>query len=312
VACPRRILIMAFDKPFKTTAFIAFCMVIALAAVFINVPAAGAADGITEVSTQFLGQVRDNNVLVPAGYTVEARIVGGGQGATVQTDSEGRYGYSTPLIVSGIEGRTVEFYVNEVLADQSGILQEAALTSLNLTIISSAPPASTTPTATGSKPPPGKYMPTSLRGTIMNDGVLVGAGLKVVAKVNGIEYASTITNAEGQYGFESLLNVEAQDGDTISFFINGTQADQTYSAEGGSMAQLNLTYKEAPEPPPTNTPVEDNSGTSQPTPSPSPASAPLDSGNNSIAQPVVIGFIVVMVLLCLGMGYMIMKRRPLN
>jgi hypothetical protein len=285
--------------------------------------AAFATDGQTPVSCQFMGVIRDDGIVVPAGYNVIAKI-NGVQKATTTTNAEGKYGYDAPFVITDIEGKTIEFWVNGKLADQSGIVQEGGFTFLNLSFMSGNPPVKTSTGPTGSKPAPGTYTPTFLRGQIMNDGVLVPAGYTLVVKINGIDYASTKTTAEGKYGFDSVFSVEAQDGDVMVFYINGNRADQTYAAEGGSMATVDLDYKDTSASLPPAPPAVPNqgsgstpttpAGSGSPIPTPKEPSSPApsasgNSGGDNTSQVIVIVFIVLMVVLCLGLVYAINKRR---
>jgi hypothetical protein len=101
-------------------------------------------------------------------------------------------------------------------------------------------------------------LPSSFYGTVKVDGANVPAGTVVSAKINGIQYASTIINLGDIY---YSLDIPGDDpdtpgtleggvqGDTIAFYIGTTKATQTGTWHSGSIVSLNLTGSTNIEPP---------------------------------------------------------------
>jgi hypothetical protein len=93
-------------------------------------------------------------------------------------------------------------------------------------------------------------MPSSFWGTVKFDGANVAAGTVVSAKINGIQFASTIINLGDIY---YSLDIPGDDpdtpgtieggvqGDTIVFYIGTIKATQTGTWKGGSIVSLDLT-----------------------------------------------------------------------
>ena len=95
---------------------------------------------------QFFGSVNYTNGAAPNGLAVEARINGSVVGSSVT--SGGNYGYNPNLLFAldndGIHaGKTVEFYVSGIKANETKTFTNGESTNLNLTILASLP---TTPT----------------------------------------------------------------------------------------------------------------------------------------------------------------------
>ncbi len=98
--------------------------------------------------------------------------------------------------------------------------------------------------------------PSSFHGTVKIDGANVAGGTVVSARINGVQYASTIvTTYLGDTVY--ALDVPGDDddvpgiqggvsGDTIVFFIGSIQATQTGTWHSGSSVTLNLTGFTAP------------------------------------------------------------------
>jgi len=95
-------------------------------------------------------------------------------------------------------------------------------------------------------------LPSGFYGSVKIDGANVPAGTVVTARINGVQYASTvITTYLGDTVFS--LNVPGDDtdspgvidggvpGDTVVFFIGSRQAQQTAAWSSGSNVALNLT-----------------------------------------------------------------------
>jgi hypothetical protein len=98
---------------------------------------------------EFKGNVTVNGSPPPPASTVSVRA-GGTQIAFTATDSQGRYGYSSPLLVSIAAGTLLEFYVNGVKAQQTATFKPGELTVLNLAV---APESTPTSPSSVSQPP---------------------------------------------------------------------------------------------------------------------------------------------------------------
>jgi len=95
---------------------------------------------------QFFGSVNYTNGVAPDGLTVEAKINGSVVGSSVTFG--GNYGYNPNLLFAldndGVHaGKTVEFYVDGVKANETAVFVNGNSSQLNLTIPASLP---TTPT----------------------------------------------------------------------------------------------------------------------------------------------------------------------
>ncbi|RLA83856.1 MAG: hypothetical protein DRG31_05660, partial [Deltaproteobacteria bacterium] len=94
--------------------------------------------------------------------------------------------------------------------------------------------------------------PEEFRGSVTVNGAPAPVGARIIAKINGVERGNfTITEA-GNYGgtgtFGERLAVagnEADVGQTITFWINGTQAAQTAVYEPGESRELDLSVSHA-------------------------------------------------------------------
>ena len=90
--------------------------------------------------------------------------------------------------------------------------------------------------------------PEEFYGNITANGAAAPAGTVIVAKIGEVEKGSFTTTEAGKYGgsgtFDPRLIVsgeEADRGKTITFWVNGSPADQTAIYEPGESKELNLT-----------------------------------------------------------------------
>ena len=122
---------------------------------------------------QFFGAVKfTDGVAVPNGMTVEAKINGSVVGSSVTAD--GNYGYNPNLLFAadnqGVNaGKTVEFYVSGVKANETAIFVNGNSSQINLTIPETLPTTPTpSPAPTGGG---GSYTPSSssIKGDINKD-----------------------------------------------------------------------------------------------------------------------------------------------
>lgn len=97
---------------------------------------------------QFFGSVNYTNGAAPNGLVVEARISGSVVGSSITAG--GNYGYNPNLLFAldndGVHaGKTVEFYVSGIKANETAVFVNGNSSQVNLTIPASLP---TTPTST--------------------------------------------------------------------------------------------------------------------------------------------------------------------
>lgn len=83
--------------------------------------------------------------------------------------------------------------------------------------------------------------PQQFYGIVTDNGTALGSGYTVVAKVNGIQAASGITNSQGRYGYSTFFLVVCTQGQAIEFFVNGIKASENATCSPGSVTPLNLT-----------------------------------------------------------------------
>ncbi|MGE0601945.1 MAG: hypothetical protein AB7J35_20675 [Dehalococcoidia bacterium] len=105
--------------------------------------------------SRFVGNVTVNGSPAPTNAVVEARIAGAACGSTTvfASGSEMRYTIDIPALdpVSnpgcGVDGSTVDFYVDGKKAGQTGSWKNYELTTLNLTVSATTPTVTATPGA---------------------------------------------------------------------------------------------------------------------------------------------------------------------
>jgi len=110
---------------------------------------------IPSLPHQFFGTVNFNNGVAPNGLSVEARITGIIVGSSVTAN--GKYGYSPNLLFAtdnqGVNaGKTVEFYVSGIKANETAIFANGNSSQINLTIpkaLPTTPAPSPAPTGDG-------------------------------------------------------------------------------------------------------------------------------------------------------------------
>ncbi len=102
---------------------------------------------------QFFGTVNFTNGAAPNGLSVEARIIGAVVGSSVTAN--GKYGYNPNLLFAtdnqGVNaGKTVEFYVSGIKANETAIFANGNSSQINLTIPEALPTTQTpSPAPTG-------------------------------------------------------------------------------------------------------------------------------------------------------------------
>ncbi len=95
-------------------------------------------------------------------------------------------------------------------------------------------------------------LPSSFLGTVKLDGANVPAGTVISARINGVEYASTVVqlyNGDTVYsldvpGDDPATPPDVEGGvanDTVVFFIGSQEADQVGTWSSGTNVELNLT-----------------------------------------------------------------------
>ena len=87
-------------------------------------------------------------------------------------------------------------------------------------------------------------IPHQFYGSVTYNGQAAPDGLSVVAKINGVEVASTTTSG-GKYGYSPIFYIEdpnsIRSGQTINFFVNGVDTGQTAVFQNGGRTKLDLT-----------------------------------------------------------------------
>ena len=96
-------------------------------------------------------------------------------------------------------------------------------------------------------------LPEEFYGDITINGLPAAVGTVIVAKIGGVERGNFTTTEVGKYGgpetFDSRLVVsgeESEVGQTITFWVNGRQANQTAIYDPGESKELNLTAQAYP------------------------------------------------------------------
>jgi len=194
------------------------------------------------VPHQFYGTVHINGALAAAGYNVVAKI-GGVENASSLTDSQGRYGYTPTLMVTGSQGAAINFYVNGVqAAPQTVSFVSGDITSLNLTV-------------TGTVPPPGSSGGTTINASILSNadtftlssGVL--ASSKTVSSSDGrvklTFSASTSMNLQGQTTLGAANESSPPSASDGSILVNA-YAFSPSAATFSPAATLTLAYDTLP------------------------------------------------------------------
>lgn len=105
-------------------------------------------------------------------------------------------------------------------------------------VVAAAGPAVATP-----PPPPAAYY-----GSLTVNGEPAKAGVTVTAEIDGEVRGSLTTTQEGAYGgagaFDDKLQVDGENGDdgkTVTFFVNGVEADGTVTWQSGDVQRVDLT-----------------------------------------------------------------------
>ncbi len=97
------------------------------------------------------------------------------------------------------------------------------------------------------EPPP--EMPHQFYGTVRFNGDLVAAGTLVEAFVDDVKEAETTVDGVGRYGYDPIFRVPGTAGDTVTFYVDGIEAEEHATWQSGKVQKLNLTIDEEPEPP---------------------------------------------------------------
>jgi len=87
--------------------------------------------------------------------------------------------------------------------------------------------------------PPG--LPHQFYGTVTVNGAAATPGATVAAYLNGALNASTTVDSQGRYGYSPIFTLTGSGGETVTFFVGGTQAGQTYTFAAGGITRLDLT-----------------------------------------------------------------------
>src|SRR4030042_638987 len=87
--------------------------------------------------------------------------------------------------------------------------------------------------------PPG--LPHQFYGTVTINGAAAAPTTAVAAYLNGALNASTTVDSLGRYGYSPIFTLTGSGGETVTFFVGGTQAGQTYTFAAGGITRLDLT-----------------------------------------------------------------------
>jgi hypothetical protein len=86
-------------------------------------------------------------------------------------------------------------------------------------------------------------------GAVSSDGVPVAEGTSVEAFVDDVKQAETTVDSQGRYGYNPLFRVSGTAGASVTFHVDGVQADEQATWVLGAVQELNLTIHEGPQPP---------------------------------------------------------------
>jgi hypothetical protein len=171
---------------------------------------------------QFYGTVSINNVRAEAGNIVSVKI-DGAEKASVNTDSNGRYGYNPLVTITGTNGSLVEFYINGVQAQQVATYSSGAITKVDLSVGAQMPPPS---------PPPDTPAPTipddgdddqgsqttqttsTATGTTIDTNIMGQAGSFSINSANVLNQTSEFSSADGNFKIimqaDTVVNIPGQ------------------------------------------------------------------------------------------------------
>lgn len=82
--------------------------------------------------------------------------------------------------------------------------------------------------------------PHGFYGTAYGNGVIISSGIVVSAVLNGVMFNVTVGN-NGQYGYSPSLIVTSDSGGTVTFYIDGTLANQQVTFSAFAVTNLDLT-----------------------------------------------------------------------
>ena len=97
------------------------------------------------------------------------------------------------------------------------------------------------------EPPP--EMSHQFYGTVSFNGDPVAEWTLVEAFVDDVKEAETTVDGEGRYGYDPIFRVSGTAGATVTFYVDGIEADEDATWVSGKVQELNLTIHEGPEPP---------------------------------------------------------------
>jgi len=134
-------------------------------------------------------------------------------------------------------------------------------------------------------PPP---IPEQFYGKVVIDGSPASTGTTVSIYINGAEVASTTTDAQGRYGYSTLVKLSGSNGATVEFYVNGVKAQESTTFSSGAIVNVDLSAGEGssppseppPSPPP---PAPPPPGTEPPPSEPPPQSPPQSSPSISVS-----------------------------
>jgi hypothetical protein len=172
-----------------------------------------------EIPQEFRGNVTVDGSPAPQGTTIVVRI-GTTQIASTITDTQSRYGCSSPLLVSTINGSFLEFYVNGIKAKETALARSGEITTLYLTVNSISPSPSQQPSAT-----PSGFSTSPAASSIISNLTITPSSVKVGEVVTITADMANSGTAEGTYKVVLQIN-------------NSTEIEQTVTLSPGRMQKL--------------------------------------------------------------------------
>ena len=204
------------------------------------------AGAVPPIPSSFWGSVKMNGVNLPAGTILKAAINGeeyasaivgilGGE-SVYSLDVPGDEAATAGVIEGGTAGQTINFIWESTAANETSAWASGTNVNLDLSFTLTAPPV----------------MPASFYGTVKINGENAPIGTLIKAVINGVTYATcevVLHAGEAVYS----LNVPGDDpgtpgvleggveGDSVQFFIESRQADQTGIWSSETNTEINLT-----------------------------------------------------------------------
>ena len=165
----------------------------------------------------YYGLVQINGEDAPVNTTIIAKINGIEKGRVTTTEigkyiGLGVYGDASDT------GKTVQFYVDGVLAPQTTVYSVGAVQEINLSVIIRA----------------------TYHGSVKINDADAPVNTTIIAKINGIEKGRITTTEIGKYSGLAVYGDASDTGKTVQFYIDGILAPQTTVYYAGAVQEINL------------------------------------------------------------------------